>query len=120
MADKILIGNDELTEEEVNAGFALLGLCLITIPVIGIGFGASVVWNRREKKKLKKYIDTLEKEIQYRKNETTELENIKKADDEKILRYITKYRELRQENNEEANKAADSWIDGIESVVNPD
>ena len=114
MADKILIGNDELTEEEVNAGFALLGLCLITIPIISIGFGVNVVLNRREKKKLKKYIDTLEEEIQCRRNETIDLENINKSRAEETLRCVTRIREAHFDEN---IRVADNWLDAIEALA---
>ena len=122
MADnnKIMIGEEELTEEEVNAGFALLGLCLITIPIISIGFGVNVVLNRREKKKLKKYIDTLEEEIQCRRNETIDLENINKSRAEETLRCVTRTREALSAPGmhfDENIRVADNWLDAIEALA---
>ena len=105
--NKIMVGNEEFTEEDVGAVVGLCATCLLIIPVIGIGFGASVVWNHREKKKLKNYIKSLEQEIDYRKKEDIDTKN-------RMLYYIKKYRELKEIGKIEA---ADSWIDGIESII---
>ena len=98
--NKIMIGEEELTEEEVNAGFALLGLCLITIPIISIGFVINVVRNHIEKKELRAEIKKLEEEKDNKKD--------------KILNYIFLYREERKIGN---NNLADTWVSGIEAEV---